>query len=113
VSVVISWAARGVLTAGIVLMPNFWSAFLLSFLTTFIGGIAMSSGASLNLEQTPKSRGIIMPIAGIFGSIGASVGVSVGGFALSISGFQLLGVTFGIFGVASALNCSFPSQRSL
>ena len=101
--VVISWAARGVLIASIVFMPTFWSAFLMSCLATFIGGIAVTSAHSLNLEQAPKSRGTMMSLGGVFASVGASLGVAVGGLALSQSGFQLLGITFGALGVVSAL----------
>jgi predicted MFS family arabinose efflux permease len=100
--VVLSWAGRGVLIAAIVFMPTFSSAFLMSAVATFIGGIAVASGNSLYLEQAPKSRGTMMSIAGVFASIGASVGVAVGGLALSAFGFQMLGLTFGVFGVASA-----------
>ena len=108
--VVISWAARGVLIAAIVFMPNFWSAFIMSCLATFIGGIAVASGHSLNLEQAPNSRGTMMSIAGVFASIGASVGVAVGGLALSAFGFQILGITFGVFGVVSAVVILFLAK---
>ncbi len=101
--VMLSWAARGVLIAAIVFMPDFWSALLMSCAATFIGGIAVTSAHSLNLEQAPKSRGTMMSLGGVFASVGASLGVSVGGIALSQSGFQLLGITFGVFGVVSAI----------
>jgi len=108
--VVTSWAARGVLIAAIVFMPDFWGALLMSFLATFIGGIAVTSAHSLNLEQAPKSRGTMMSLGGVFASVGASLGVSVGGLALSQSGFQLLGITFGVFGVVSALVIYFLAK---
>jgi len=101
--VVISWAARGVLIAAIVFMPTFWTALLMSCLATFIGGIAVTSAHSLNLEQAPNSRGTMMSLGGVFASVGASLGVAVGGLALGTFGFELLGVTFGAFGVASAM----------
>ena len=100
--VVLSWAGRGILIAAIVFMPSFWSAFIMSAIATFVGGIAVASGHSLYLEQAPKSRGTMMSISGVFASVGASVGVAVGGSALSAYGFQMLGVTFGVFAVASA-----------
>ena len=74
----------------------------MSCLATFIGGIAVTSAHSLNLEQAPKSRGTMMSLAGVFASVGASIGVAVGGLALSQSGFQLLGVAFGVFGISAA-----------
>ena len=101
--VVFSWASRGVLIAAIVFMPDFWSALLMSCAATFIGGIAVTSAHSLNVEQAPQSRGTMMSLGGVFASVGASLGVSIGGLALSQSGFQLLGITFGIFGVVSAI----------
>ena len=101
--VVSSWIARGIIIAAIVFMPTFWSALLMSALASFIGGIAVTSASTLNLEQAPNARGTMMSLNGVFASVGASVGVSVGGLALNASGFQLLGVAFGIFGVASAV----------
>ncbi len=75
----------------------------MSCLATFIGGIAVTSAHSLNLEQAPNSRGTMMSLGGVFASVGASLGVAVGGLALGTFGFELLGVTFGAFGVASAM----------
>jgi len=100
---VASWVGRGLLISAIVFMPEFWSAFLTSCLATFVGGIAVSSGHSLTLEQAPQYRGTMMSISGVFGSIGASLGVSCGGIALGLFGFQLLGLTLGIFGLISAV----------
>lgn len=108
--VVTSWIARGVLIAAIVFMPNFWSALLMSCLATFVGGIAVTSAHSLNLEQAPKSRGTMMSLGGVFASAGASFGVAIGGLALSQSGFQLLGITFGCFGVVSAVVIYFLAR---
>jgi predicted MFS family arabinose efflux permease len=99
--VVYSWIARGLLIAAIVLMPNFWSAFITSLMATLIGGVAIASGHSLYLEQVPKARGTMMSTGAVFASIGVTVGVSVGGLALSAFGFQLLGVTLGFFAIIS------------
>ena len=51
-----------------------------------------------------------MSLGGVFASVGASLGVSVGGLALSQSGFQLLGITFGVFGVVSAIIIYFLAK---
>ena len=101
--VVSSWAIRGVMITAIVFMPTFWSALVMSAFATFIGGIAVTSAITLNLEQAPTSKGTMMSLSGVFASVGTSIGVSVGGLALSQSGFQLLGILFGVFGVISAL----------
>lgn len=74
----------------------------MSCLATFIGGIAIASGHNLTLEQVPQNRGTMMSISGVFSSIGASIGVSSGGLALGMLGFQSLGLTLGMFGLISA-----------
>lgn len=108
--VVFSMMGRGLLIAAIVFMPSFWGAFFMSCLATFVGGIAVASGHSLNLEQTPNSRGTMMSFGGVFASIGASFGVAAGGLALGASGFQLMGIIFGVFGVSSALVIYFLAR---
>ena len=100
--VVSTWLLRGVLIAAIVFMPEFWTALAMSFLATLVGGFAVAAGPSLSIEQAPKSRGTMMSVSGVFGSLGATLGVSAGGLALSQFGYQLLGLTFGVFGVAAA-----------
>lgn len=101
--VVTSWMGRGLLISVIAFIPSFWGALVITCFATFIGGIAMTAGSSLNLEQAPRSRGTMMSMAGVFGSIGASLGFAVGSIALGTSGFQLLGLIFGAFGVSSAV----------
>ena len=108
--VVSTWAFRGFLIALIVFMPDFWSALGMSFLATFVGGFAVTAGPTLSLEQAPKSRGMMMSLGAVFGSIGGTLGVSVGGLALSQFGFQILGVCFGVFGFASALVIFFLAK---
>ena len=100
--VVYNWFARGVLIAAIVFMPNVYGALFMSFVATLIGGFAVTGGHSLIVEQAPKSRGTMMSINGVFGSIGITIGTACGGLALT-QGFQLLGLTLGVFAVISAL----------
>jgi predicted MFS family arabinose efflux permease len=101
--VISTWLLRGLLIAAIVFMPDFWTALSMSFLATLVGGLAVTSGPSLSLEQAPKSRGTMMSIGGVFGSVGSALGVYAGGIAIGQFGYQILGLTFGTFGVASAL----------
>ncbi len=101
--VVTTWLLRGLLIAAIVFMPDFWTALSMSFLATLVGGLAVTSGPSLSLEQAPKSRGTMMSIGGVFGSVGSALGVYAGGIAIGQFSYQMLGLTFGVFGAASAL----------
>ena len=91
-----------VLIAAIVFMPDFYSAFFMSFVATFIGGFAVTGSHNLIVEQVPKSRGTMMSISGVFASIGVTIGSACGGLALT-QGFQILGLTLGIFAVIAAL----------
>lgn len=99
---VLTWALRGLFIAAIVFMPDFWTAFTMSMIATLIGGIGLTSGSSLNLEQAPKSRGTMMSMVAMFGSLGSVLGAAAGGVALGQFGYQVLGVTFGAFGVVAA-----------
>jgi len=100
--VVVSWFTRGVLIVSIVFMPTVWSALFMSFIATFIGGFSVTGGHALFLEQAPNSRGTMMSVGGVFGSIGVSVGVALGGLAL-IAGYESLGLTLGLLTVVAAL----------
>jgi predicted MFS family arabinose efflux permease len=108
--VVYSWFARGVLIASIVFMPNVYAALFMSFVATLLGGFAVTGGHSLMVEQAPKSRGTIMSISGVFASIGVTIGTACGGLALT-HGFQLLGLTLGLFGVISAFVIIFIAKE--
>lgn len=104
---VCTWFARGVLIALIVFMPDVLTALLMSFVATLVGGFAVTAGHCLSLEQAPKSRGTMMSMGGVFGSIGVSVGIAVGGLTLGMSGFQLMGLLLGLLGVASSMAVLF------
>lgn len=100
--VVIFWFTRGVLIGSIVLMPDVWSALLMSFIATLIGGFSVTGGHALLLEQAPNSRGTMMSVGGVFGSVGVSLGVALGGLAL-LAGFESLGLTLGLLTIIAAL----------
>jgi MFS transporter, DHA1 family, inner membrane transport protein len=102
--VVVTWVARGLLILGIVFMPTFWSALLLSFVATLVGGFALTAGHTLNMEQAPNARGTMMSLSATFGALGSGIGGAVGGLALaSAFGFQALGATLGLLGIAAAI----------
>jgi predicted MFS family arabinose efflux permease len=102
-TVLASWTMRGILVAAIALMPDFWSAFTMSSIAMFVGGVSVSSGHSLNLEQTPKARGTMMSLCIVFAYAGASIGVALGSLVLATSSFQLMGITFGALNTVAAL----------
>jgi predicted MFS family arabinose efflux permease len=100
--VVFSYLFRGLLIPAILFMPDFWTALGMSFLSTFVGGSAITAGRSLSLEQAPKSRGTMMSMDLVFWSLGGTIGAAVGGVVLSEFGYQILGVAFGVFGILAS-----------
>ena len=54
-----------------------------------------------------------MSLAGVFGSAGISIGVTVGGVVLSSSGFQILGLVLGSIGVFSAVVVFFFAREPI
>jgi predicted MFS family arabinose efflux permease len=108
--VVYSWFTRGVLIAAVVFMPNIYSALFMSFIATLIGGFAVTGSHNLIVEQVPKSRGTMMSINGVFASIGVTIGTACGGLAL-IQGFQMLGLSLGIFAIIAALIILFLAKE--
>ena len=100
--VVCSYILRGLLIAATALMPNFLGAVIMSLFATLLGGLGITAGRSLSLEQAPKSRGTMMSMSGVFWSLGGIIGAAVGGLVLSQFGYQILGVAFGVFGILAA-----------
>jgi len=84
-------------------MPDFWSAFVVSCLFMFVGGVSVASGHSLNLEQVRKYRAMMMSLSVVFAYAGASIGVALGGLLLGGFGFLGVGLTFGFLNVVAAL----------
>jgi len=100
--VVLSYFLRGLLIPAILFMPDFWTALAMSFLSTFVGGSAITAGRSLSLEQAPKSRGTMMSMDSVFWSLGGTIGAAAGGVVLSELGYQILGVAFGVFAILAS-----------
>ena len=97
-----SWAARGLLVASIAFMPDFWSAFVITCVFMLVGGIGVTSGHCLNLEQVRKFRGTMMSLSQVFAYAGASLGAAIGGLILGVYGFLFLGMVFGLMNVFAA-----------
>jgi predicted MFS family arabinose efflux permease len=105
--VVFSYFFRGLLIATIVLMPNFLSVVIMSFLAMFVGGFGITAGRSLSLEQAPKSRGTMMSMNEAFWSLGRVIGAVMGGLILGQYGYQTLGIALGTVGLIASLIISF------
>jgi predicted MFS family arabinose efflux permease len=76
---------------------------LLNFIAAWFFGMSMSSGESLNLEQLPKYRGTMMSLSNAVGSMGGAFGAALGGLIIINKGYKLLGLSLGVFGIASSI----------
>ena len=65
--------------------------------------MSASVAQSLNLEQVPEFRGIMMSLNSASGGLGGALGAGIGGFALLTFGYGMSGLILGALGVVSAL----------
>jgi len=72
-------------------MPNLWVALGLSWTSALLFGTLHSSNTNLALEQLPGFRGTMMSINTAAGSLGTTLVVMFGGWAVLEYGFRVLG----------------------
>ena len=93
----------GVFTISFTLSPNLWLALAMNLLGACFAGINSSAAQSYNLEQVPKFRGAMMSIITAAMNIGEAIGAGIGGLALLLYGYNVLGISLGTFGIAAAM----------
>jgi predicted MFS family arabinose efflux permease len=96
-----------VLIAILIYMPSLWIALPIDFLHTWLRGVGFTAVYSLTLEQVPQARGTMMPLGGMFASLGSVIGIIIGGAVLDLYGFLVLVPILGAFGVASVISTYF------
>jgi predicted MFS family arabinose efflux permease len=107
---VISVTIRSFIIATIVFTPILWFALVIDLVNTLCGGMSVAAFGSLNVEQVPESRGTMMSLGAMFGALGGALGATIGGSVLDQFGFQILGPTFAVAGIASALVVFFLAK---
>ena len=75
-------------------IPNLWIVLIINWIGGFIYGMNFPASISLILEQAPESRGTMMSMELVFVTFGVGLGAALGGFALIISGWIGLILTF-------------------
>jgi predicted MFS family arabinose efflux permease len=93
----------GALTILMTRSTDFMVAMILDFLSAWFFGMSASVAQSLNLEQVPEFRGIMMSLNSASGGLGGALGAGIGGFALLAYGYWMSGLILGALGVVSAL----------
>jgi MFS family permease len=95
-----------------VYMPYLWIVLPLDMVSTWLRGVGAAAATNLGLEQVPQARGTYTSLSGMFGSLGAIIGIIIGGTVLdqftvgailNPNGFLFLIPIFGAFGVASVV----------
>ena len=84
-------------------VPLLWFATVARFVGSWMAGIMFSALGSLSLEQLPRLRGPMMSIHTAMQSIGSALGAGIGGLALLIDDYELVGISLGALAVIGAL----------
>ncbi len=98
---ILSFGLASVLIVIFVYMPYLWIVLPLDLASTWLRGMGFAAASSLGLEQVPQSRGTMMSLSGMFGSLGSVIGVTVAGRVVDQYGFLVLTPVLGAFGVVS------------
>ena len=80
-------------------LPSYYGSILLVLLTACSAGFWTSSSSDLALNQVPDYRGAMMSFNSGFSRLGNALGSAVGGIALTIGGYNLIGVSVGLMGL--------------
>jgi predicted MFS family arabinose efflux permease len=93
----------GIFIIAFVYLPNLWFSLALNFLGTWFSGMASSAANSLTLEQAPRFRGTMMSINSAALSLGNALGSALGGLALVLFNYEVMGSILGIMGIVAAI----------
>lgn len=93
----------GIFIIAFVYLPNLWLSLALNFLGTWFSGMASSAANSLSLEQAPRFRGTMMSINSAALSLGNALGSALGGLALVLFNYEIMGSALGAMGIVSAM----------
>jgi len=92
----------GLLTAAFFNMPTLPLTLAFNFTSVIIGAFAIPAFICLTVDQVPKYRGTLMSLHRIALNAGEAIGAAVGGVVLALFSYQVLGLVFGGFAIASA-----------
>ncbi|MFX0200930.1 MAG: MFS transporter, partial [Candidatus Hodarchaeota archaeon] len=84
-------------------VPNIWLALTLMFLCCVFTSMRATAINSLTLEQVPSFRGAMMSILAAAASMGAALGAGVGGLALLLFNYKVLGLILGTMSLIAGL----------
>lgn len=97
--VVITLSLVGLLMMGLMKMPDLKTTMILISVMSIVGGIRFTASNTLNIEQVPSVRGTFMSMNMAAGSLGAALGSGIGGLALYLHGWGLVGISLGTLAI--------------
>ena len=85
------------------IVPNLWISVTLCLTGYLLMGLGATAATSLTIEQVPQFRGTMMSLNSASASMGGVLGSGLGGLALLMYGYQALGPSLGLLGLASGI----------
>ncbi len=85
------------------IVSNLWVSLALCLTGYLLMGLRSTASTSLTIEQVPQFRGTMMSMNSASASIGSVLGSGLGGLALLMYGYQALGPSLGLLGLASGV----------
>jgi predicted MFS family arabinose efflux permease len=101
--VVLVGALQSVCIIAYATVPVLWFATIARFIGSWMAGIMFSALGSLSLEQLPRFRGTMMSIHTAMQRVGGALGAAIGGLALFLYDYELVGISLGVLAVIGAL----------
>jgi len=99
--VVITLSLVGLLMMGLMNMSDLMTTMVLISVLSIVGGIRFTASITLTMEQVPSVLGTMMSVNMAAGSLGAALGSGIGGLALYLHGWGLVGISLGTLAILS------------
>jgi DHA1 family purine base/nucleoside efflux pump-like MFS transporter len=87
--------------------PNFYLAIGFGLMFPLFGSFWMASSRTLALRQVPDYRGAMMSLNSGAMKLGIALGSAVGGLAINLGGYGMMGYVMGFFSLLAFLTVSF------
>lgn len=102
----------GVFTILFTNIPSYYASIILMLLITSSAGLWTSSSNDLALDQVPEYRGAMMSLNSGSSRLGNALGSALGGIALTIGDYNLLGIIVGTMSIIGSFVYSVYTHES-
>jgi predicted MFS family arabinose efflux permease len=84
-------------------IPSYYGSIVFVLLTASSAALWTSSSSDLALDQVPEYRGAMMSLNSGSSRLGSALGAALGGVALTVGSYNLLGIVVGVMGIVGFL----------